>query len=167
MTMCQRLARIGAVVLALSVAACGGSASSQEFGKPDVDQIRQMVQDFTAAYNAKDVAKIATFFSSGASLMPPNRNTLRGIDAVKGFYAFRVGDEGATDLVIEAQSVDGHGPLAYFVGTYTLNLQPKDGSAAYRDRGKVVWLARKLGGQWRFEWQIMASDLPPVVPPAQ
>jgi ketosteroid isomerase-like protein len=165
--MFQRLACIGMLVGALSVAGCGGSSPSQEFGKPDVDQIRQMLQDFTAAYNAKDVAKIGTFFSGSASLMPPNRSTMRGLDAVKGFYEARVKDEGATDLVIEPMSIEGQGTLAYIVGTYSLNLQPADGTAARRDRGKVVWILRKLGGNWKFEWQMMASDLPPVVPPAQ
>ena len=164
--MSQRPARVLALLLTLSLAACGGSSASLEFGKEDAVQIRQMVTDFTAAYNAKDVAKIGTFFSSGAALLPPNRSTVRGVDAGKGFFDGRVNDEGATDLAIEIQAVEGQGPLAYIVGTYSLNLRPA-GAAERKDRGKVVWILRKLAGQWKFEWQIMASDLPPVVPPAQ
>jgi ketosteroid isomerase-like protein len=155
------------VVVALSVASCGGPAPTQEFGKQDGDQIRQMIGDFTAAYNAKDVEKIGTFFAPSASLMPPNRATLRGVDSIKGFFKLRVTDEGGTDLAIEPQAVEGQGPLAYCVGTYTMKLQPADGTAPRSDRGKVVWIVRKLAGQWKFEWQIMASDLPPIVPPAQ
>jgi len=163
----QRSIRLCALVLAVGLAACSGSAPSQEFGKPDVDQIRQMVQDFTAAYNAKDIAKIGTFFSDGASLMPPNRNTLRGVDAVKGFYEVRVKEEGGTGLAIEPLAVEGQGSLACFVGAFTLNLQPADGTPGRHDRGKVIWILRKLGGKWRFEWQMMASDLPPVAPPSK
>ena len=37
---------------------CGGSAPKDEFGRADAEQISKMVQDFTAAYNAKDVEKI-------------------------------------------------------------------------------------------------------------
>lgn len=155
------------VVVALSVASCGGPAPTQEFGKQDGDQIRQMIRDFTAAYNAKDVERIGTYFTPNASLMPPNRATLRGMDSVKGFYQIRVTDEGATDLAIEPQAIEGHGTLGYVVGTYSLKLKPADGSPERSDRGKVMWIVRKLAGQWRFEWQIMASDLPPVVPPAQ
>ncbi|MCX6551368.1 MAG: DUF4440 domain-containing protein, partial [Acidobacteria bacterium] len=142
--MCQRLARVCALFIALSVASCGGSAPSQEFGKPDADQVRKMVQDFAAAYNAKDVAKIGTFFSPGASLMPPNRNTLRGVDAVKGWYDARVNEEGATGLVIGPQAIEGHGSLAYVVGTFSLNLQPPGGAPGRHDRGKVIWILRKL-----------------------
>lgn len=157
------LALAVAVAAAIGVAACGGSAPSQEFGKADVDQINQMVRDFAAAYNAKDVEKMGSFFAGNASLMPANRSTLNGVDVVKGFYKERVTTEGATDLAIEPLSVQGHGPLAYFAGTFSLNLKPADGSERH-DRGKVIWILRKLANQWRFEYQIMSSDLPPVVP---
>ena len=157
------LALAVAMAAALSLAACGGSAPTEEFGKADAEQINQMVRDFTAAYNAKDVEKMGAFFAGNASLMPANRSTLNGVDAVKGFYKERVTGEGATDLAIETLSVQGHGPLAYFAGTFTLNLKP-EGGAERRDRGKVIWILRKLGGQWKFEYQIMSSDLPPVVP---
>lgn len=153
-----------AVVAAATLAACGGPAPSQEFGKADVDQIKQMVRDFAAAYNAKDVGKIGNFFSGTASLMPPNRSTLRGVDMVKGYYEGRVTDEGATDLVVEPIAVQGQGTLGYVAGTYSLNLRPP-GRPEGHDRGKVIWIVRKQGGQWRFEWQIMSSDLPPA--PAQ
>lgn len=160
----RRGAVLGVVLgVALGLAACGGPAPSQEFGREDAEQISKMVQDFAAAYNAKDVEKIGTYFAGNASVMPANRSTLNGVEAVKGFYNERVNVDGATDLAIEMLSVQGHGPLAYFAGTFSLNLKPAGGPER-RDRGKVIWILRKLGGQWRFEYQIMSSDLPPVVP---
>ena len=86
-----------------------------------------MIQEFVAAYNAKDVEKIGTFFSGNASLMPANRSTLNGVEAIKGFYRERVGIEGATDLAIEMLSIQGHGPLAYFAGTFSLIFKPEGG----------------------------------------
>jgi uncharacterized protein (TIGR02246 family) len=157
------LALCVALAAAFSVVACGGSAPKEEFGRADAEQISKMVQEFAGAYNAKDVEKIATYFSGNASLMPANRSTLNGVEAIKGFYKERVTTEGATDLAIEMQSVQGHGPLAYFAGTFSLNLKPAGGTER-RDRGKVIWILRKLGNQWKFEYQIMSSDLPPVVP---
>jgi ketosteroid isomerase-like protein len=159
-----RSVRLLALVMTVGLAACGGSAPSQEFGKPDVDQIKQVVQGFVAAYNARDVAKIGTFFSANAALMPANQATLRGIDAVKGWYELRLNDEGARDLAIEPLAVEGHGALAYVAGTFSLTLQPRDGPARH-DRGKVIWIVRKYSTQWKFDWQIMSSDLPPAVPP--
>jgi len=149
--------------VALSLVGCGGSTPTEEFGRADAEQISKMVQEFVGAYNAKDVEKIGTYFSGNASLMPANRSTLNGVEAIKGFYKERVTVEGATDLAIQMLSVQGHGPLAYFAGTFSLNLKPADGTERH-DRGKVIWILRKLGGQWRFEYQMMSSDLPPVVP---
>jgi len=58
-------------------------------------------------------------------------------------------------------------PLGYVAGTFALNFQPPDGSPGRHDRGKVLWIVRKYSGQWKFECQIMSSDLPPTVPPAK
>jgi ketosteroid isomerase-like protein len=157
------LACLFALMMVCGLVACGGSAPAQEFGRADAEQISKMVQEFVGAYNAKDVEKIGTYFSGNASLMPANRSTLNGVEAIKGFYKERVTTEGATDLAIQMLSVQGHGPLAYFAGTFSLNLKPAGGTERH-DRGKVIWILRKLGGQWRFEYQIMSSDLPPVVP---
>jgi len=159
----KSLASLVALMMVFGLVACGGSAPTEQFGRADAEQISTMVKEFAAAYNAKDVEKIGTFFSGNASLMPANRSTLNGLEAVKGFYKERVTTEGATDLAIVMQSVQGHGPLAYFAGTFSLNLKPTGGTERH-DRGKVIWILRKLGGQWKFEYQIMSSDLPPVVP---
>ena len=158
-----RLALCVALAAALAFAACGGSAPKNEFGRADAEQISKMVQDFAAAYNAKDVEKIGTFFAGNASIMPANRSTLNGVESVKGYFNERFTVDGAGDLAVQMLSVNGHGPLAYFAGTFTLTLKPAGGPER-RDRGKVIWILRKLAGQWRIEYQIMSSDLPPVVP---
>jgi ketosteroid isomerase-like protein len=163
MIMRNVLAYFFASVAAVGLVACGGAAPAQEFGKADAEQITQLVRDFVTAYNARDVQKIGTFFTASASVMPANRSTMNGVEAVKAFYTERFTIDGATDLAIETVSVQGHGPLAYFAGTFRLNLRPATGPARH-DRGKVIWIVRKIGGQWRFEYQIMSSDLPPVVP---
>jgi uncharacterized protein (TIGR02246 family) len=159
----KSLASLVALMMMFGLVACGGSAPTEQFGRADAEQISKMVQDFVTAYNAKDVEKVGAFFAGNASVMPANRSTLNGVEAVKGFYRERFTVDGATDLAIEMLSVQGHGPLAYFAGTFSLNLKPAGGTER-RDRGKVIWILRKLGGQWRFEYQIMSSDLPPVLP---
>jgi uncharacterized protein (TIGR02246 family) len=161
--MCTRLIQAMAVAIAVGLAACG-PAPSLEFGKQDADQIKKMVQDFVVAYNAKDVQKVGTYFGPTAALMPANRSTLRGVDAVKGYYDGRF-KEGVTDLNIEPMNVEGHGSLGYVAATFSFNVRPPDGTPERHDRGKVLWIVRKIGGQWKFEYQIMSSDLPPV--PAQ
>jgi ketosteroid isomerase-like protein len=59
-------------------------------------------------------------------------------------------------------AVEGHGPVGFVGGTFSLDLKGPDGSGTGHDRGKVVWVVHKYAGQWKFEWQIMSSDLPPA-----
>jgi ketosteroid isomerase-like protein len=157
------LACLFVLAAAIGPAACGGAAPAEQFGKADAEQVSRLVRDFVGAYNAKDVDRVGACFAASAALMPANRSTLNGMEAVKGYYKERFTTDGATDLAIETLSIQGGGPLAYFAGTFTLNLKPAGGPQRH-DRGKVIWIVRKLGGQWKFEYQIMSSDLPPVVP---
>jgi len=158
------LACVFALVLAVSLVSCGGSAQPQAFGKEDAQQITKLVQDFVAAYNAKDVEKVGTFFTPSATMMAANRSILSGVDSVKGFFKERFNVDGATDLKIDTLAIEGHGTLAYFAGSHSLNLKPAGGEERH-DRGKVIWILKKLGGQWKFDRQMMSSDLPPAAPP--
>jgi ketosteroid isomerase-like protein len=143
--------------------ACGGSGP-REFGRTDTDAIRKMTQDFQAAYNAKDAAKLATFFSGAGVLMPPNSSAVRGPDAIRGYYEVRFG-EGATDLNLQPNEINGQGSIAYMSGTYSFRNAPEGGPDT-RDRGKFLWIVRLLpGNNWRYEIQMWSSDLPPPVPP--
>ena len=159
-----RIIQVAVVAAAVSLAACATQAPSQEFGKQDVDQVKQMIQSFVAAYNAQDAAKLGTFFSENAAIMPPNRSTLRGIELVKGYYEGRWKDDGATNLAIEPIAIEGHGTLGFVAGTFSLEQKGPDGTTMQHDRGKVIWIIHKYAGQWKFDWQIMSSDLPPGGP---
>jgi ketosteroid isomerase-like protein len=149
-----------AAVVALT--ACSGQTPTQEFGKEDVAQIKQVVTEFVAAYNAKDAGKMGALFSANGVIMPPNRSTLRGVESIQGYFEGRWKDDGATNLAVETLAVEGHGPVGFVGGTFSLDLKGPDGSGTGHDRGKVVWVVHKYAGQWKFEWQIMSSDLPPA-----
>lgn len=159
----RRRAVLVAATLAVAAAGCGGG-KQPEFGRADAESIRKITQDFMAAYNVKDAAKLTTFFSGSAVLMPPNSSTLRGQDSIKGYYESRFA-EGATDLNLEPKDVGGYGTLAYVSGTYTVRVAPPGGGADRRDRGKYLWIFRNLGAQWRSEYEMWSSDLPVPAPP--
>ena len=154
--------RIKMMILAvgLSAAACSGGAKTKEFGKPDADAIRGVIEDFASSYNARDTTRLMSHFAGNAVLMPPNASTLRGADSIKGYFQARFDVDGATDLVVEPKDVSGHGPLAYASGDFTLALKPAGGPER-RDRGKVLWILRNLAGRWLYEYSIWSSDLPP------
>jgi ketosteroid isomerase-like protein len=156
--------RMLALVTIIGLSACATQAPTQEFGKEDATRLKQLIEQFVAAYNAKDVAKMGTLYSANSAILPPNRSTLRGVDLVKSYFEGRWKDDGATNLTVEPLTVDGHGPLGFITGTFELDLKGPDGSGTGRDRGKVMWIVRKYADQWKFEWQMMSSDLPPSVP---
>lgn len=150
-----------ACVMTVALAACSAPAP-REFGKADRDGINTLVQEFTTAYNAKDAAKVATLFTGGAGVMPPNASTLRGTESIQGYFVTRF-DQGASDLVIEPKDVAGSGALAYASGNYSLKLAPEGGTET-RDRGKFLWVLRNFSGKWLVEYLIFSSDFPVAAP---
>jgi ketosteroid isomerase-like protein len=149
----------------LGLAACSGP-TPPEFGKNEVAAINKLVQDFVAGYNAKDVDKTAAVFSGNATLMPPNRSTLHGIESVKEYYRSRFA-EGGSDLEVKPVEITGVGTLAYVSATFSYIDRPESGPEL-RNRGKFVWVVRNMGGgQWRCEYHVWNSDLPVPAAPAE
>ena len=153
---------MAASVLLLALAACS-APTQREFGKADVESIRKLVQEFTTAYNAKEAAKVATLFSGGAVVMPPNASTVRGTESIQGYFVSRFA-QGASDVLIEPRDIAGSGALAYASGDFSLKLVPPAGGPERRDRGKFLWILREFSGKWLLEYLIFSSDFPAAPP---
>ena len=154
----------GLVSMLLLATACSGPAP-EEFTTKDAGGIRQQHDAFVAAFNTKDVPKVLDLYAENSVFMPPNEPIIRGKDALKNFYdALFV--KGATNLRMEIAEVSGHGPIAYQSGTYEMNLEPATGAPG-RDRGKYLFVVRKMGAGWRYQYTMWNSDLPPPSAPAK
>src|SRR5215472_5680946 len=94
-------------VMAIALAACS-APGPREFGKADVDGITKLIQEFATAYNAKDAGKVATLFAGSAVLMPPNASTLRGTEAIRGYFENRF-EQGATGVMFSPNDISGVG----------------------------------------------------------
>lgn len=154
----MRRAMLAAALAALTIS-CSQS-NGPVFGQQDAAKIRQRTQDYTQAFNAKDLQKVLTFYSGETVFMPPNAPTVRGRDAVGDFYKGMYA-EGAGDLVMESKDVGGHGTLAYESGTFSLTRKPASGPET-RDRGKYMFVWRYYPAQkaWLMDYTIWSSDLP-------
>jgi uncharacterized protein (TIGR02246 family) len=146
---------LGVVCLA---SACATANPGDEFGMKDQAAIRERSAEFVKAFNAKDVPQVLGAYTENSTFMPPNQPVLRGKDALKTFYDDLL-KAGATNLKVNVGEVSGHGPLAYQSGTFEMDLSPSNGSADH-DRGKYLFVARKLNGSWRYEYMVWNSDLP-------
>ena len=151
--------RCALLVLIAGAAACASGGGGDEFTTQDRDVIRQRSQQLATAFNAKDMEAIIELYADNSVFMPPNVPTLRGREPLREFYQDLIGR--ATNLRLETEDVAGYGPLAYETGTYSLVYQ--DG--AVRDRGKYVFIWRKMNDTWRTEKTIWSSDFPPPAPP--
>ena len=152
-------------LLPLAFAAACSGPTEQQFVQADANNIRQRTQEFEAAFNAKDPAKVAAFYPGESVLMPPNAPTIRGREEIQKFYVDLYA-QGATDLEMDTKDVRGHGTLAYEAGTYSLNRRPTTGDAL-RDRGKYLFIWRNQNNVWSIEYTIWSSDLPEMVPIAK
>jgi uncharacterized protein (TIGR02246 family) len=146
---------LGVVCLA---SACASSAAVEEFGMKDQAAIRERSDAFVKAFNAADVNQVLGVYTENSTFMPPNQPILRGKAALKTFYDDLL-KQGASNLKLNVAEVSGHGPLAYQSGTYEMDLKPGNGQADH-DRGKYLFIARKLNGSWRYEYMVWNSDLP-------
>jgi ketosteroid isomerase-like protein len=144
----------------LCLGACSGANPGQEFGLKDQTMIRERADAFVKAFNGKDVAQVLGLYAENSVFMPPHQPIIRGKDALKRFYDDLL-KSGATNLRLDVTEVSGNGPLAYQSGTYEMDVQPPSGGSATRDRGKYLFILRKLGDTWRYEYTMWNSDLPP------
>ena len=153
----MRYAARGALLaVILGLGACASGPPTDEFTAADTDTIRKRSQQLPAAFNAKQLDAIVELYAENSVFMPPNAPLLRGREPLREFYQDLTAR--TSNLRLETDDVAGHGPLAYETGTYWLNHE--DG--AVRDRGKYVFVWRKMGDTWRTEKTIWSSDLPSV-----
>ena len=125
----------------------------------DQAALREKTAAYVKAFNAKDVPQVLDVYTENSVFMPPNQPVIRGKDALKTFYDELL-QSGATNLKLDAGEVSGHGPLAYQAGTYEMDVKPATGASTH-DRGKYLFILRKVNNIWRYEYTVWNSDLPP------
>jgi hypothetical protein len=84
-------------LLPVAVVAASSGPTGPQFVQADANQIRQRTQEFEAAFNSKDPAKVTAFYPGESVLLPPNAPTIRGREGIEKFYA-ELYAQGATDL---------------------------------------------------------------------
>jgi ketosteroid isomerase-like protein len=145
-------------VVSLASAGCSTAKPGEEFGMKDQAAIRERADAFVKAFNAKDVAQLLALYAENSTFMPPNQPIIRGKEALKSFYDDLL-KSGATNLKLNVTEVSGHGTLAYQSGTYEMDLKSAAGNASH-DRGKYLFVLRRMVDTWRYEYTMWNSDLP-------
>ena len=151
--------RFALLLVIVGASGCASAETGDEFTTRDSEAIRQRSQQLATAFNGNQMDAILELYADNSVFMPPNAPSLRGREPLREFYQDLIAR--TTNLRLETEDVAGYGPLAYETGSYSLVYQ--DGEV--RDRGKYVFIWRRLNDVWRTEKTIWSSDLPPPSAP--
>lgn len=140
----RTVALIVAVALVAVVASVNGQRTTDA-------ALNKLAVEFAAAFNAKDAAKVASFYTDDAVLMPPGQPMRTGRRSIEAHYQaqFALGD--ATLRLTPLESVVA-GEIAFEMGTANISL------GSLTDDGKYVVIYKRVGTDWKIAYDIFNSD---------
>ena len=142
--------RMSAVAGALLLAAALASPGSAPAAPSDQAQIQALVQQFVAAFEAKDVAKIAGFYAPEGlfvfDLVPP-RQYVGQAAYKKDWENLFAGMTGPVKFKVADLSVTTVGLVAYGHSIQSVHWTAKGGKASEMTV-RVTDVYRKMGGKW-------------------
>ncbi|MDJ0709186.1 MAG: DUF4440 domain-containing protein [Woeseiaceae bacterium] len=138
-------ASVAALVLALqpaySVEISGGT-------EEDRMGMKMVAKQWIAAYESGDLEGIMAVMHDDAMLMPHNQATQRGTDAVRAYFATRIGRPGVK-LVDDLQEIRINGDWAYVVGKFRFEIDLGPDKPPVIHNGRYLILYEKVDGNWQ------------------
>jgi uncharacterized protein (TIGR02246 family) len=114
----------------------------------------KLAQEFAAAFNAKDAAKVASFYAEDAVLMPANQPMVKGRSGIENFFKTMIA-AGVTNLQLKPMESAVAGAHAFDSGTSSVTL----GGTTLP--GKYVIVLKRVGGAWKIAYDIFNEDVSP------
>jgi uncharacterized protein (TIGR02246 family) len=156
--------------LAMLGIAVGMASRAQGKTDPTLDKLNA---EFVAAFNAKDAAKLASFYTEDGTLMPPNQPMVKGRPNIEAYWrgAFEQGVAGLQLRPIESAIAGAQG---FEVGTATVTLKTGGtpttpggvgGGGVVTDTAKYVVVFKRTAEGWKMAYDIYNSDLAAPAPP--
>jgi uncharacterized protein (TIGR02246 family) len=116
--------------------------------------LNKLAAEFEAAFNAKDAAKVASFYAEDGVAMPPNRPMVKGRSAIEAQLKADMQKQPVTLKLSPFESAIAAN-RAYEAGTVAVTLP--DGRTV-NDKYLVVY--KLVGGEWKIAYDIWNSDAP-------
>jgi uncharacterized protein (TIGR02246 family) len=155
--------RFGSLVAALTIVACAQQpAAPPDTRAADEAAIRAAVKEWSAAAQAKNAAKFASFYAEDGVIMLAGAPDISGMAAIREGLAGMMQDPAfslsfAAETVVVARS----GDLAYETGSYAMSMTGPDGKPAPEQGHYIVVWRKQADGTWK-----VAADVPVSDPPA-
>ena len=115
-------------------------------------------------YEQADLDGLMTLYVEDAIVALHGQPALFGIDAIRDYFAQRIGKAEAT-FELDYELRETHGELAYIISKYWLKATDKTTGALYKEEGRSLLVYKKQDGQWKIAADIDQST-PDVTWPA-
>ena len=119
--------------------------------EPATDAVTRTAQEILAALEARDSAKVASYYAPDAVLATPGRPAVRGGEAVSKSIRNDIADPNLKISVSnEKTEVAGSGDLAYRRGTFKITFTNPQTKQAENGAGTYLTVFRKQAdGSWK------------------
>lgn len=120
--------------------------------------IEQANRKYSEAVRNQDPAALANLHTEDACVLPPNREMVRGRQAIQEFCNAMM-QRGMKDIILTTVELLGGADMAQELGTYKIKIQP-EGQETIKDKGKYIQIFKKTAEGWKTHWDIFNTDLP-------
>ena len=158
-------------LLAVLTVLGGAAACSPAAVKPgtptgdDATKINALRDNFVAAFNTGDAAKIVDGYSADAVGLPAHHPAVGGKDSLLAYHREQFSQLSFKVALTPVETIVA-GDWGYDRGTYTMTITPKAGGGPMNDTGKyLVLLQKQVDGSWKVTRDIDNSDMPMPMPP--
>jgi uncharacterized protein (TIGR02246 family) len=136
-----------------------------------VPALDALLADLVTAFNARDFAKLASFYADDAVWMPPDTPMIRGRANIEATFKKAFERTGVLKLTVSESEVADARAVA--MGTYTVTISlgtPASVTGARGGGGTLVFPAKfltvfkRIGNDWKIAYDMQNADQPP---PAQ
>ena len=115
--------------------------------------IHAAARQWIVAFKAGDLDALMALYDPEAYVALHDQPALRGIDAIRAYFAPRVG-QGKVEFLLDVERIEVTGRTAHLISGYWFTMQ-LPGSPEYRDAGRSLLIYRKsASGQWRIHVDI-------------
>lgn len=138
----------GMACCVLLLAGCAGA-------EKDGPGPRQVSEAFVAAYNAKDLARIASLYAEDAELMPPDSPLIKGRSAIEALFREKFEQNCTMELSSSASEFSGtHG---FDTGRIAVTMNGPEGGSQ-RVEGKYLAVLKRIGGEWKIAYHMQTVE---------
>ena len=116
---------------------------------------------FHQALRSNDSATFYSYVDDDVMMMPPGQAPVRGISAMRSWYAAFLAQYQTSSLTLSDKEVLVGNGWATETGSYEWGLKPTKGGAEVIDRGHYIQIWKKSAdGNWKFYREVWNSAAP-------